>query len=179
MSSSIKKFLQKFRRDEDGAVAVIEFVILFPLIIGIFTMSVEMGIYSMRHMFLDRGLDIAVRYVRLNTNTPLTHTQLKDMVCENAGFIENCGDTMRLEMVSVNPRNFSQLDPEGDCVDLGQPIQAERGFDLGREHEIMFIRACVKFDPVFPTTGLGKAFTQDSQGKVAMMSSAAFVQEPN
>ncbi|MFC6584812.1 hypothetical protein [Sulfitobacter aestuariivivens] len=43
----------------------------------------------------------------------------------------------------------------------------------------MILRACVKFKPVFATTGLGYAFDDDGSGRVRMISSAAFVQEPS
>ena len=57
-------FLRRFRSDEDGNM-MIEFVIFVPLLFTIFMTSVELGIYSMRQMWLDRGLDMTVRLVRL------------------------------------------------------------------------------------------------------------------
>jgi hypothetical protein len=42
----------------------------------------------------------------------------------------------------------------------------------------MLIRACVKFKPVFPTTGVGKELEKDGTGRARMTSMAAFVQEP-
>ncbi|MFC6584811.1 TadE/TadG family type IV pilus assembly protein [Sulfitobacter aestuariivivens] len=131
MIRTLTSYLRQFRRDEDGSALVVEFVIFTPLIIGCFLMGVEMGLYSMRHMFLDRGLDLTVRYVRLNTNTPMTHPQLKDMICRNAGFIDDCDTTLRLEMQPLNPRAFAAFDPQPDCIDLSQPVEPERGFTLG------------------------------------------------
>jgi hypothetical protein len=179
MTRFVKRRLARFGREESGAALLIEFAIFFPLLIGCFLMSVELGIYSIRHMFLDRGLDITVRYVRLNTNTPMTHSQLKDMICANAGFLEDCGQTLRLEMINVDPRNFAAFDQEADCVDISKPVAPVRGFTLGRDHELMMLRACVKFQPVFPTTGLGYALEKDGSGKARMVATAAFVQEPS
>ena len=94
MIASATRFLQRFRRDESGSVTMMEFVIMFPLIFATFMMAVELGIYSTRQLFLDRGLDMTVRFVRLNTNTPMTHNQLKAMICTNAGFLERDGQIL-------------------------------------------------------------------------------------
>lgn len=173
------KQLRRFRRDEDGSSIVIEFVIFVPLLFSAFLMATELGIYSMRQMFLDRGLDIAVRHVRLNTSVPITHTQLKDMTCDAAGFIEDCRETLRLEMVPVNLRTFAGFsNATADCVDTSLPIAPVRGFTLGQAQQLMLIRACVKFKPVFPTSGIGKHLEKDGTGRARMTSMAAFVQEP-
>jgi len=179
MITPLKNMLRRFRKDENGAAIMLEFVIFVPLIFSCFLMAVEMGIYSVRHMFLDRGLDITVRFVRLNTNTDMSHSQLKDMICDNAGFLEDCDNTLRLEMTPLDPRQFAAFDQGADCIDVSEPVTDPRGFDLGREHQLMILRACVKFKPVFPSSGLGYAFTKDGSGRVKMISTAAFVQEPN
>ncbi len=179
MSMSFRKLFRRFRREEDGGVFMVEFAIMVPLLFSAFLMSVELGLYSVRHMFLDRGLDMTVRYVRLNTNEDITHDQLKDMICEYAGFLKECDETLRLEMATLNPRQFQAFDQDVDCIDVSEPIDAPRGFNLGREHQMMILRACVKFKPVFPTTGLGYALAKDGSGSVRMVSTAAFVQEPN
>jgi hypothetical protein len=178
MIRPIKNFLRRFRRSEDGSAILIEFCIFVPLLFGAFLMAVEMGIYSMRQMYLDRGLDMAVRYVRLNTSVDYTHDDIKEMICDNAGWLENCQETLRLEMVTVNPRQFVQFDQSADCVDTSEPVEPVRGFTLGLENQMMMLRACVKFDPIYPTSGLGYAFEKDGSGQAKMVSSAAFVQEP-
>lgn len=179
MIRPMKKFLRRFRRDEDGSALVIEFAIFVPLLFGVFLMAVEMGIYSMRQMYLDRGLDLAVRYIRLHTSEQFTHDDIKDMVCNNAGWLEDCDETLRLEMVAINPRQFAQFDQSADCVDTSLPVQPVRGFTLGRQNETMMLRACIRFKPVYPTSGLGMAFEKDGSGRARMVSSAAFVQEPS
>lgn len=179
MIRPMKNFLRRFRRSEDGSALVIEFCIFVPILFGAFLMAVEMGIYSMRQMYLDRGLDLAVRFVRLNTTANFTHDDIKNMICGNAGWLENCNETLRLEMTTVNPRNFAQFNQSADCVDTSQPIQPVRGFTLGQQNELMMLRACIKFDPLYPTSGLGYALEKDGSGKAKMVSSAAFVQEPS
>ncbi len=181
MIQPIKKFLRRFRRSEDGSAIVIEFVIFVPLLFASFLMAVEMGVYTMRQMYLDRGLDIAVRYVRLHTTVNHSHDNIKQMICDNAGWLENCDSTLRLEMVAINPRNFAQFDQTADCVDTSEDPEPVRGFTPGQQNELMMLRACVKFDPIYPTSGLGYEFVKngDGAGQAKMISTAAFVQEPS
>lgn len=42
----------------------------------------------------------------------------------------------------------------------------------------MFLRACAKFEPVFPTLGMGDNLVKDGAGMYALVSTSAFVQEP-
>lgn len=179
MTRRLAQRLGRFGRKDDGGIFLIEFCLMFPIIFGAFVMAFELSVYSMRHMSLDRGLDIAVRYIRLNTNEPIKHDDIKSLICRNAGFVEDCRSTLRLEMVSVNPRSFATFDPEPDCVDTSKDATPVRGFNLGKEHEMMIMRACVKFKPVFASTGLGYALEKDGSGRARMVAVAAFVQEPN
>lgn len=177
MIDRLRTFLRGFARKEDGQL-IVEFALGIPLIFTLFMTSVEMGIYAMRQMWLDRGLDITVRQVRLSTGDPDTHDELKQMICDQAGFLPDCDSTLRLEMVPVDIRTFSGFANKADCVDVSQPITPLRQFVHGSEHEMMLLRACYMFEPVFVTTGLGRSFTKDGAGRVAMVSYSAFVQEP-
>ncbi len=169
--------LRRFGRDEDGNMTI-EFVLAVPLIFTIFLTSVELGIYNMRQMWLDRGLDIAVREIRIGTGQDLTHAQLRTTVCENAGFLPDCEQTLRLELFPVSVRDFAGFDQSADCVDTSQPITPLRRFVHGGEQQMMLIRACYMFDPVFVSTGLGQQWSKDGSGRVKMVSYSGFVQEP-
>ncbi|XDA96908.1 TadE family protein [Sulfitobacter sp. LCG007] len=177
MISRLATFIDEFRREEDAQI-VIEFMVMFPLIFTLFMTSVEMGIYSFRQVFLDRGLDMAVREIRLSTGEIHTHDEIKERVCAYAGFLDNCDQTLRLEMTPINVRGFSGLAEEADCIDLSATPEPPRLFAPGSDHQLMVLRACVKIDPVFPTTGLGRHFAKDGAGKVQMIATSAFVQEP-
>jgi hypothetical protein len=52
MTCSPLNLLRRFCRDEDGNM-MIEFVIFVPLLFTIFLTSVELGIYSMRQMWVE------------------------------------------------------------------------------------------------------------------------------
>ncbi|MGA9409126.1 MAG: TadE family protein [Roseobacter sp.] len=180
MTGRFVKYLQRFKRGEDGN-PTIEFVVMTPLLFTIFITAMELGIFSMRQMWLDRGLDIAMRQVRLNTASIPTHNALKQTICANAGFLPDCMNSVKIEMKKTDPKNFAGLDRDADCIDQGLPIASNeklRNYQTGKEHELMLIRACLKFDPVFPSTGLGFRFAKDGSGQVIMSAKSAFVQEP-
>ena len=60
MIRTLKSRIARFRRDESGNPTV-EFVLIFPLYLGLMAMSVELGMVTLRHTLLERGLDMAVR----------------------------------------------------------------------------------------------------------------------
>lgn len=178
MITRCKNALRRFRNKEDGSIFLIEFIILLPLLFSVFIMSWDMSLYSLRQVHLERGLDQAVRYIRLNTRETITHDQIKTMVCEGAGNVGDCAATLRLEMVRVNPRSFATMDPEIDCIDKSLEVTPERGFTLGKQHDLMLLRACLKFDPMIAATGLGFNYAVDGEGQAATYAISAFVQEP-
>jgi hypothetical protein len=171
--------LRRFRQADNGSVFVIEFVIIVPASFAGFLMSVDRSMASVRQVHLDRGLEQTVRYIRLNTRAQITHDSIKDMVCDNIGNIGDCDGTLRLEMVKVNPRAFSQMNPNIDCVDKSLPIEPERGFTLGAQHDLMMLRACLKFDPLTTFVPLGFNFIKDGNGQASVYAISAFVQEPS
>lgn len=178
MIRKLSTFLRRFKRGDDGQMMV-EFALAVPLIFTLFLTSVEMGIYSLRQNFLDRGLDMAVRDVRLNTGTQYSHADLKQLVCDYAGFLPDCDEALMIEMNPINPRAFSGFGGTADCRDVSLPVAPSRNFVHGIDHQLMMLRACYMFKPVFPSTGLGFAFTKDGSGRVKMVSMSGFVQEPS
>lgn len=170
--------LRRFGRREDGT-ATVEFAILFPAFVTILLSGVEQGMITVQHSMLERGLDLAVRNVRLGTGDAPQHDDIKTQICDYAGVLKNCEATLRLEMVQVDLRGAVVLDAYPDCVDTSEPVAPVRNFVNGRQNELMILRACVKIDPIFPTTGLGNQLVKDGSGQVALVAAAAFVQEPN
>lgn len=96
------RFLRRFLRSEQGSASV-EFVILFPVMFGLFLQSFEQGMYLMRQVSLDRALDLAVREVRLGmlddlidpAKTPAQQTQIlhdavKARICDYGSMLPDC-----------------------------------------------------------------------------------------
>ena len=178
MKQMLKTFLARFRRGEAGS-ATVEFVIMFPLFITIMLSSVEVGMITMRHTMLERGLDLAVRDIRLGTGIlPKSHSQLKDMICDYSIYIPQCKQTLKLEMKPVDLRDSVTFAADADCFDAVEPLKPVRTFVTGNDNELMILRACFKFKPLYPLSGLGYALAKDGSGYSKMIAISAFVQEP-
>lgn len=177
MSLSCKDFLRRFRRDENGT-ASMEFVLVAPFFLGIMIFSIELGFVTMRATFLERGLDMAVREVRLGTGTAPQHDDIKQIICDNTIIINDCASNLRLEMRPADIRNFNALDQTADCTDQAEPAKPVREFVPGQQNELMLLRACLKYNPLFPEYVLGNRLINDSSGQAALIATTAFVQEP-
>ncbi|MFB9149641.1 TadE/TadG family type IV pilus assembly protein [Roseovarius ramblicola] len=169
--------MRRFARDPHGSVTV-EFTIVAPLLIGFIVFAVELGMLAMHAAMLERGLDIAVREVRLGTGTAPGHDDIKRIVCDNAPVIADCGTRLRLEMIPTDLRSFATLDTTPDCTDTSEPSRPVRTFIPGGQNQLMLLRACLKYKPLFPEAILGDTLTKDSAGDVALTTVSAFVQEP-
>ncbi|MFK7751454.1 MAG: TadE/TadG family type IV pilus assembly protein [Sedimentitalea sp.] len=168
---------KRFRKSEDGH-ATVEFAITFPSMLFLLLSGVELGMVTLHHSMLERAMDMTVRDIRLGTGTAPQHDEIKDLICERAGFIDACGENLRLEMIQVDPRDWSDINPNADCTDQSEDVAPVRSFVNGQDNELMVLRACAKIDPVFPTTGLGQNFVKDGAGQYSLISISAFVQEP-
>lgn len=177
-TSQLAAGLRRFFRGDGGSVTA-EFVIMFPVFVFLFLSSVEFGIYSLRQSMLERALDITVRTVRINTGDDLSHDGLKDEICANVGMVPDCATTLRLEMISVDPRAWQGLPFGADCVDRAAAVSPVRNFSPGQANDLMLLRACVSFEPIFPSTGLGFYFKKNTAGDSYITARSAFVQEPD
>ncbi|MEX0285286.1 MAG: TadE/TadG family type IV pilus assembly protein [Paracoccaceae bacterium] len=178
MIRDITSRLGRFRRSEDGS-ATIEFALTFPAMLFFLLSGVELGMVTLHQSMLERAIDLTVRDIRLGTGTAPQHDAIKDLICERAGFIDQCGDNLRLEMIQIDPRNWTGLPGDPDCTDHSEEVAPVRSFVNGQSNELMILRACAKIEPVFPTTGLGATIGKDGEGKYALYATAAFVQEPS
>ena len=179
---TIGRLLRIFRKSEDGG-PTIEFVLMFMPFMLLTVSAFELGLLMTRHVMLERGLDIAVREVRLNTSTPVTEAQLKSMVCNAAVIIPNCTSQVRLEMVVVdmmqlNAMEDSTIPRTASCVDQSQPFLPARNFQTGMPNQMMIVRACARLVPMLPETALGYFLSQIDGGYYRLISTSSFVMEP-
>ena len=170
--------MRRFARCEDGT-ASMEFVIVFPAFMILFVSAFEVGISMTRHVMLERGLDMAVRAVRLGTADEIEYDELKTMICNGAGIIPDCMNSLKLEMDPIDPRNWTNIAVDADCIDSEEEINPVRTFNAGNDNELMILRACVLFKPMFPGTGIGFYLPRKSGDYYALVSSSAFVMEPS
>lgn len=181
----IGQALRRFRRKEDGGPTV-EFVLVFMPFFILCVSGFELGLMMTRHVMLDRGVDMAVREVRINTGAEIDETDFKRMVCNGAGIIPNCMTQLRIEMIqvdmseshSVGPANVSR---NASCTDVNDPFQTASQFTNQREpNRMMIVRACGLFAPMLPETALGYFLSKidDNDGYYRLVSTTAFVTEP-
>lgn len=177
MMRQFTKAFGSFRKSESGN-ATIEFAITFPAVMMLLLSGIELAMVSLQHAMLERAMDMTVRDIRLSTGASPQHDEIKDLLCERTGFIDNCSTNMRLQMVEVDPRNWNWVGGEAQCVDHAEDAEPVFEFkqDAG-DNALMVLRACAKIDPIFPTTGLGAAL-KEADGQFALVSVSAFVQEP-
>lgn len=173
----IFSFSRRVWRNDHGT-ATVEFVIVFPFFLGVMLSSFELSLITMRETMLERALDLTVREIRLETGTAPQHDEIKTRVCERAPVIPDCEKNLRLEMVQIDPHNWVEPDTTFDCIDRSQDVQPVRNFVNGMDNDLMLLRACAKFEPIFPGAGLGKTLSKDGAGMAALVATSAFVQEP-
>lgn len=170
-------FLRRFRRDKDGAASV-EFVIVAPVYLGIMFSMFEAGWLMTQSMMLERALDVTVRDLRLGLQSDTSHDNFKQLICDKASIIKDCKENVLLELVPIS--NSSDVPTETVCRDrtAGVGVDPVVTFNPGARSEIMYMRACVVIDPLMPGMGLGLHLPKDESGGFALVSYAAFVNEP-
>lgn len=178
MRQMLKRAMRRFRRGDDGN-ATIEFVLIFPAFLILFLSAFESGLLMTRQVMLERGTDMAVRRLRLESaGHVFTLAQIKAMICNAAGIIPNCVQNTKIELRRVDPRAWVDVPTVPDCKDVNNPLAPARALDNGGPNQLMVIRACSLFKPIFPGTGLGFQLPRNSGDFYALVSSSAFAVEP-
>jgi len=172
------KSLLSYLRGQSGT-ATIEFALIFPAFVLVLLAAIESGVFMLRGVFLERGVDMAVRELRIGSSAPKNEDDLKELICNNAGFIGNCTDRLRLELVRVKTDDFYMPTTAATCVHRDELTQADLDYQVGSGHDLMMLRACAIFDPWFPSTGLGLRMPKDGTGAYSLIAASAFVVEPN
>ncbi|MEX1233420.1 MAG: TadE family protein [Roseovarius sp.] len=174
---ALRRRLGRLARREDGNASV-EFMVIVPVYLALLVMSLELSMITLRHTMLERGLDIAVRDIRLGTGTNPSHDAIKKRICDEVYVISDCENSIRLEMVPSSMRNLATLGGEVMCTDKEEEGSPVLTFVPGQQNQLMFLRACAKYDPLFPTWQLARGMQKDSSGQIAIVTMSAFVQEP-
>lgn len=173
--------ISRFRKGESGVTST-EFIIIAPLFMMMLLNAIELGVINLRQITLESRLDSAMRVVRINTGAGYTHNDIRDMICENAPLLVECKQNLRLEMVTNDPRHYTELPAQVDCVDRSVPPSEvsddELNFTLGNSNELVIVRACLLYDPIIPTSGIALTRTADASGRSAHVAVSAFTQEP-
>ena len=163
---------------EDGS-ATVEFVILFPLIFGLFVTSVDFSLMMLRQIFLDRAVDIAVRDVRLGLVDGTGLDDFKQRICENAALTPNCLQTVTVELRPISAAQFGGMDPRAACVDRAANVQPVLNFTPGAGlQELMMLRACTVSNPFITANGFIFGAARGPNDDFMSVSVGVFVNEP-
>jgi len=177
MIRALQSFLRRFRAADAGT-ATVEFVILFPVFMILMVSGVEAGMLMTRQMMLERGLDITMRSIRLGAWAAPTHDIVKEEICRRAMIIPNCMDVVQLELREVDTLAWNVPLEGNHCVDRTAEIEPVIAFTSGARNQLMMVRACAVFDPMFPATGLGLHLPKDASGGYRLIATSGFVNEP-
>ncbi len=170
--------LRPFWRNTEGN-ATMEFMVIVPFLFYIIFSIAEAGVLMVRSVMLDRGLDTAIRDLRLGLTPGIDHDGIKDIICDAAFLLGSCEDVLLLELTPIP--NFADSIPATptSCVDRTSDIDPVISFNPGVESDVMLVRACIVVDPIFPGMGLGALLPKDDSGGYAITSQSAFVNEPD
>lgn len=169
--------IARFKRDEGNA--TIEFLIFFPLMVSLLLSTVEIGILTIRQVMLEHAVDLTVRDLRLGNLLNPTQDSLRNLICERSAVMHHCSDSLLIELRPVSTVTWTPLSADVTCKDRNNgEINPVVTLIPGQNHEMVLIRVCAVFKPIFPTTKLGIHLNRDEYGGYALAASSAFVNEP-
>lgn len=176
MTMMVSRKLRAFLADTRGT-ATMEFVLVFPLLMWFVLTIFETGFIATRSVLLERGLDMAARDLRLGIDPTMDHDKLKQRVCDNSSILVNCErdlvlEVVELDLASAYPQN------QANCIDRTEEIAPTITFNPGGRNRIMFVRACMIIDPIFPGLGISLGLQRDKSGGFQLVAYTAFMNEP-
>lgn len=174
----LNRLRRRHARNDDGN-ATIEFALIFPMFMFLIMGSYEIGYYTVSSAMLERGLDNAVRDVRLGNMPSVTLDSLKSATCEYARYVRNCEENIHIALEPVDAWNFTRPTYIAECIDRSADVAPSTVFEDGAANELMLVRACVNVDPIFPTTWIGAAMQRTEGSGYAIVATGGFVNEPN
>lgn len=173
-----RRHASRWMRAEEGAVTA-EFVIVFPFIVMLFLMTLEASVVQLRIVMTDRALDLVVRELRLGRLGEESSPELvRQTLCARAMLIPNCERDMTLEMRVIDRSTWTGFERPPACINRVTQIRPPVDFTQGGINEVVTIRACSIFDPIFPSTYFGLSLPRDGSGGYQIAATSAFVNEP-
>ncbi len=69
-------------------------------------------------------------------------------------------------MIRMDLRNWTPPPADFDCINQAEEVQPVRTFTNGMENEMMLLRICAMFEPIFPLSGLGRDLKSNSVNRL-------------
>jgi Flp pilus assembly protein TadG len=190
--SSVTQRVGTFLRADESGTATVEFALLFPPFFFVFASSIEAGLMMIRNVQLERGLDIAVREIRIGTPVPPTFEEFRTTICQQATLVPRCMENLQVELQIVSSDTWQPLDNRPRCVDRNAEIDPfdDPDYNQGGNNDFMLVRLCANVDPILPGFALGALLDRiPSEGEpgdedyqpngYAIVAVSAFVNEPS
>ncbi len=168
--------ISAFQRCESGA-ATVEFVLIAPTLLWLVFSVFEAGWIMTQQTMLARGLNMAIRDLRLGRIEDPTHDKVKNRVCNRARILRDCQASIHMELQPIN-KETGIPKTTVSCVDRTGDITPVENFSEGSYSDLMFVRVCVVVKPLLPGMGLGADLTKDASGRFSLVAYSAFMKEP-
>lgn len=145
----------QFRAAESGAAAV-SYVVMLPVVFGLFLLTLDSGFTAMRSALLDRAVDITARSIRSGTiktvnadpllvtisPTP-TIAEIKADLCSRLKFFKDCDTQLKVQLVAVSRSDFATPARTIACTDQGTSLVPVRAFVADQTNPLAVLRACM------------------------------------
>lgn len=170
--------LGRLLRSEEGA-ASIPAVFWMPFFVMMMVASVEMCLLGVKQTLLDRGVDLTTRILRLGVATMPSHEQIKRSICGNIAFLPDCMTDLAVEVFQVDRATWSS-DVNGRGVLCSDAITEtdKPVIQPGVSGQLMILRACLRVSPMEKLNPLSQALAHESGDKYVLITTTAFVNEP-
>ena len=176
MIAFLRRRIKAFRR-EDGTVST-EFVIVIPMILGVFMASFESGLIMVRSTLLEQSVDMTMRNLRVGKYPVVNADLLKSEICDRTIVFPHCEDNIMIEMQRISTSTWSMPSTPVTCTDREEEVQPVLNLQIGHQNDVMLVRVCIVQDLIFPSAGIGFALPKDAQGGIGLIAETAFVTEP-
>jgi hypothetical protein len=134
-----------------------------------------------KYVTLENALDRSIRQVRLGgvSGGDAGADYFKTEVCDRAEvLISDCSDNLFIELISVDTGTTFTPPASKTCIDRSQVGTPATSFAGAAPNDVIYLRACLVVDRVFPSalTGL---FAVDASGGILLVADSAYVVEPS
>lgn len=139
----------RFARCEAGT-ATMNFVLMLPVVFGMFLMTLDTGFSTMRAALLERALDVTARSVRTGGLANPTLANIRADICSRMTFFADCGTQLKVQIVAVSRPGFATPARNIACADQGAALAPVRSFTAGQSNPLAVLRACMDVTSITP-----------------------------
>lgn len=147
----MRRAIRAFGRDQSGAAAA-SFMLMLPLMFGLFIMTLDTGFNTTRSALLDQAVDMTARSVRNGTIAAPTLANIKTDLCSRLTMVPRCAADLKVQIISVPRATFAMPATTLACTDQGATIAPVRRFVAGQQGNLAVLRACMRISTLTPAT---------------------------